>query len=343
MRSPAPFGVAPAVCAALLLAGATFAQETGVESLHSSLTDLVDPAAQVEKVASGFTFIEGPVWVPRDGGYLLFSDIPQNKVHRLQDGTVRVEIAEVTPDPSPSGGVGGSNGLMLAPNGDVILCEHGNRRVARLHRDGARSTVVERFEGKRLNSPNDIVFDRSGAAYFTDPSYGLPQQTVGKELDWNGVYRITLGDNGRARSIQLLEKGMSNPNGVGLSPDEKTLYVANSNITQRHWMKFPVQSDGSLGEGTVLFDATSSPRPGVPDGFTVDVQGNLWASGPGGILVISPEGQHLGTVLTPELPANAAFGGNDGSVLYMTARSSLYKIQTKTRGLVFAKREESGR
>lgn len=327
--------------AIVLVAGPVAGQpQARIERLDDALDSILEPDVAIEKVADGFAFVEGPVWVPRDGGYLLFSDIPGNRVHRLgADGDVRVEIETVTPDPSPSGGIGGSNGLVLAPNGDVILCEHGNRRVARLTPDGERLTVVERFQGKRLNSPNDLVFDRSGAAYFTDPSYGLPQQRVGKELEWNGIYHLTFADDGTAASIRLLSKEMENPNGIGLSPDGSTLYVANSHPSKRHWMSFPVNDEGRLGRGTVLFDASELDDPGVPDGFAVDEHGNLWASGPGGVLVLSPEGRHLGTVRLPELPANAAFGDADGKTLYVTARTGLYRVRTKVRGLVFVNRD----
>jgi gluconolactonase len=295
-----------------------------------ALDALVDSAATVEKVATGMGFVEGPVWVPdSQGSYLLFSDIPANKVWRL-DGSDRVSafIDPVTPADSPAGGTGGSNGLALDLEGRVVLCEHGNRRVARLEADGSRTTLAERYQGKRLNSPNDIVYHSSGSAYFTDPTYGVPDTKL-RELDWAGIYRLRADG-----SVDLLSTDLENPNGIGLSPDEKTLYVANSHPTKRLWMAYPVADDGTLGDGRVHFDGSSLEARGVPDGFAVDERGNIWASGPGGIVVIDPSGKHLGTIELPEQPANAGFGG-DGSMLYATARTSLYRVPLKVRGLRF--------
>jgi gluconolactonase len=306
------------------------------------LEALIAPGAEVETVAEGFTFIEGPVWVPAsEGSYLLFSDIPANRVQRYLpsgDETTRISVFldPVTPDDSPAGGVGGSNGLALDLEGRLILCEHGNRRVARMEADGSRTTLAERFEGKRLNSPNDIVFRSSGDAYFTDPSYGLTGQTEGKELEWNGIYRLRHASGKSASdtpAVELMSKEVELPNGIGLSPDEKTLYVANSSQRDRLWYAFPVSEDGRLGPGRVHFDGSQLSGPGVPDGFAVDERGNLWASGPGGIVVISPEGKHLGTVSVPEVPANAGFGGDDGKTLFITARTGLYSLRTNVRGL----------
>ncbi|MCY3810892.1 MAG: SMP-30/gluconolactonase/LRE family protein, partial [Gammaproteobacteria bacterium] len=272
--------------------------------------------------------IEGPVWVGgADDGHLLFSDIPEDTVYRWSEseGTT-VFLNPVFLPELETNGVGGSNGLTLDLEDRLVLCEHGNRRVARIEADGSRVTLADRYDGKRLNSPNDIVYHSSGAAFFTDPPYGLASPDAG-ELGFQGIYRLDADG-----TVTLLADGMSRPNGIGLSPDETTLYVANSDV-ERVWMAYPVTDDLKVGEGRVLLDLSASEDPGAPDGFAVDTQGNIWASGPGGVVVISPEGDHLGTVRTPELPANAAFG-NDGHTLYMTARTGLYRIDTLVRGLM---------
>ena len=305
------------------------AEAGAVDRLDPRLDALLAADAEVEQVADGFQFIEGPVWVGgADDGHLLFSDIPGDTVYRWSeaDGT-SVFLNPVFLPELETNGQGGSNGLTLDLEGRLVLCEHGNRRLARMEEDGSRVTLADRYEGSRLNSPNDVVFHSGGAAFFTDPPYGLAGPDAA-ELDWNGVYR--LDPDG---SVHLLADGQTRPNGIGLSPDERTLYVANSDGEARHWTAYPVNDDLSLGAGAVLLDLTGSEAAGVPDGFAVDSAGNLWASGPGGIVVISPEGDHLGTVRFPEQPANAAFG-NDGRTLYATARTGLYRIDTLVEGLM---------
>lgn len=297
--------------------------------LDPALDELLATDAVIEKIADGFQFIEGPVWVGgADDGFVLFSDIPANKVYQWSEklGT-SVFLEEVLAPDAGTGGTGGSNGLTLDLEDRLILCEHGNRRVARIEVDGSRITLADRYDGNRLNSPNDIVFHSNGSAYFTDPPYGLPQQDddPNKELAWQGIYR--LDPDG---TVTLLAQ-QSRPNGIGLSPDERTLYVANSDIQDPVWRRYDVEEDGSLGEPSVLFDGSSVDDPGVPDGLAIDELGNLWATGQGGVLVISPEGRHLGTVQPDELPANAGFG-NDGKTLYMTARTGLYRVRTKVAG-----------
>ena len=300
-----------------------------VERLDPRLDELLAAGAAVEQVAEGFQFIEGPVWVGgADDGHLLFSDIPGDTVYRWSEAEgTSVFLNPVFLPELETNGQGGSNGLTLDLEGRVVLCEHGNRRLARIEEDGSRITLADRYEGNRLNSPNDVVFHSGGAAFFTDPPYGLASPEAA-ELDWNGVYR--LDPDG---SVQLLADGQTRPNGIGLSPDETTLYVANSDGEARQWVAYPVNDDLSVGEGTVLLDLTDSEESGVPDGFAVDSSGNLWASGPGGIVVIGPDGAHLGTVGLPEQPANAAFG-NDGRTLYMTAQTGLYRIDTLVEGLM---------
>ena len=299
-----------------------------VDRLDPRLDALLAGGATVERVADGFEFIEGPVWVGgADDGHLLFSDIPGDTVYRWSESEgTGVFLNPVFLPELQTNGTGGSNGLTMDLEGRLILCEHGNRRVARIEADGSRITLTDRYDGKRLNSPNDIVYHSSGAAFFTDPPYGLASPDAG-ELGYQGVYR--LDPDG---ALTRLTDAMSRPNGIGLSPDETILYVANSDVN-RIWMAFPLTDDLDAGAGRVLLDLTASGDPGAPDGFAVDTLGNIWASGPGGVVIISPDGDHLGTIRTPELPANAAFG-NDGHTLYMTARTGLYRIDTLVRGLM---------
>jgi gluconolactonase len=286
----------------------------------------------MEKLAEGFNWSEGPVWDCR-GQYLLFSDVPENTVFRWKEG----EPVRVFLKPSgytgatARGGEPGSNGLTMDAQGRLILCQHGDRRVARLESDRRFATLADRYEGKRFNSPNDAVYKSNGDLYFTDPPYGLiklnddPQ----KEQKFNGVYR--LGKDGK---VTLLTQEMTFPNGIAFAPDEKTLYVANSDPNKAIWMAFPVKEDGTLGTGRVFFDATPQAkegRPGLPDGMKVDRAGNVFATGPGGVFIFSPDGTHLGTLNTGEKTANCGWG-EDGTVLYITADMYLCRIRTSTRG-----------
>jgi gluconolactonase len=309
-----------------------------IERLDPAFDKLIAKGAVLEKLATGFQWAEGPVWVPKEGGYLLFSDIPVNTVFKWQ------EDKGITRFLRPSGYTGtatnlkepGSNGLLLDPDGRLVLMEHGDRRVARLEADGKKTTLADRYMGKRLNSPNDGAFKSNGDLYFTDPPYGLAvkgsEDFPGRELDFCGVYRLS-----RDGKLTLLTREMSRPNGIAFSPDEKTLYVANSDPKKAVWMAFPVKDDGTLGDGRVFFDATKWVGPekkGLPDGMKVDAKGDLFATGPGGVLVFTPEGKHLGTIATGVPTANCGWGG-DGSVLYVTADKSLCRIQTKTKGKGF--------
>lgn len=316
----------------------TYAEQPGprfgvIERLDPEFDRLVSPGAKLEKLADGFDWSEGPVWV-RQGGYLLFSDIPRNSVMRYQASVgVKLEF-------QPSGYTGsapftgtepGSNGLLFDPQGRLVLCQHGDRRVARRETDGSFTTMIDRYQGKRLNSPNDAVYHSSGDLYFTDPPYGLPQRydDPARELEFCGVYRL-----GREGKLTLLTTVMTRPNGIAFSPDEKTLYVAQSDPAAALWRAFDVRDDGTLGANRVLFDATAwvkAGKPGLPDGLKVDRTGHLFATGPGGVHVFSPAGKHLGTIDTGERTANCAWG-EDGTVLYITADMYLCKIQTSTKG-----------
>ncbi|MCW5964420.1 MAG: SMP-30/gluconolactonase/LRE family protein [Bryobacterales bacterium] len=303
-----------------------------VHRLAPELDAILPTDARIEVVASGFDWSEGPVWVKDDGGYLLFSDIPRNSIYKWKEK----EGISLWMKPAGYTGVAdygrepGSNGLTLDSQGRLTLCEHGDRRIARLEPNGGKRTLVDNYQGKRLNSPNDLVYKSDGALYFTDPIYGLPKRENDpmRELDFCGVFRLS-----PQGELSLLTDAMTRPNGLAFSPDEKTFYVANSDPARAVWMRYPVNADGSIGQGTVLYDATSmvGKKPGLPDGFKVDRSGNLWATGPGGVYVISPQGKLLGRLETGEATSNIAWG-NDGSVLYITSDMYICRVKTSTKG-----------
>lgn len=296
------------------------------------LDRLIPTDAKIEVLASGFAWCEGPVWV-KDGGYLLFSDIPRNSVMKWKEGDGLSLFLK------PSGYTGavdygrepGSNGLLIDSQGRLISMEHGDRRVSRLEKEGGKRTLVDNYQGKRLNSPNDGTFKSNGDLYFTDPPYGLPKNwdDPRRELDFCGVYRYS-----KEGKVTLLNKEMTRPNGIAFSPDEKTLYVAQSDPARAIWMAFPVQADGTLSQGKVFYDVTASvdKLPGLPDGMKVDKDGNLFATGPGGVHVFAPDGKLLGRIDTGERTSNCAWG-DDGTVLYMTVDMHICRIKTGTKGL----------
>jgi gluconolactonase len=304
-----------------------------LERLDPGFDRLIAPDAKIEKLAEGFDWSEGPVWI-RDGGYLLFSDVPTNTVYKWKEG----EGVKPFLNPSgytgskPRGGEPGSNGLTVDPEGRLVLCQHGDRRVSRLEKDRQFKVLAEYYQMRRFNSPNDLTFKSNGDLYFTDPPYGLLGLNTdpNKELTFNGVYRLK--PNGE---ITLLTQDLSFPNGIAFSPDEKILYVAISDTNRPVIMAFDVKTDGTVANGRVFFDAKSllAGHKGLPDGMKLDNAGNLFATGPGGVLVISPQGKHLGTINTGEATANCAWG-EDGTVLYITADMYLCRIKTKTKGRV---------
>jgi gluconolactonase len=295
------------------------------------LDQLIAPDSEVDVLASGFDWTEGPVWV-KDGSYLLFSDIPRNSIMKW----TQAEGVTLFMKPSGFTGIGeysaepGSNGLAIDAEGRLLACEHGDRRISRLEKGGGKRTLADSYERKRLNSPNDLVVGPNGDIYFTDPAYGLPKQfdDPTRELDFCGVYRI-----GRDGRLTLLTRGMSRPNGIAFSPDGKTLYVANSDAMHAVWMAYPVRPDGTIGEGRVFADVTAmaGKLPGLPDGMKVDRAGNLWATGPGGIHIFAPDGTRLGRIETGEATANCAWG-DDGATLYICADMYLCRLKTTTRG-----------
>ena len=292
-----------------------------------AFNSLVPLDAKIEKLAGGFTFIEGPVWRPE--GALWFSDVVGNVVRQwTPDGKV-IEILKpggYDGNSLPAGGYIGPNGMVADKDGAVLLTQHGNRRIVRIGKDMKVSTLVDRYQGKRLNSPNDLVFHSDGSLYFTDPPYGFPKQDEDplKELAFNGVYRLANG------KLQLIIKDLTRPNGIAFSPDYKTLYVANSD-KKKVWMRYDVAADGSVSNGRVFADVDSEKEDGVPDGMKVDSLGNVYGTGPGGIWVFSPEGKHLGTIKLPETAANCAWG-DDGKSLYITAVTGLYRVKLAVAG-----------
>ena len=307
-----------------------------IERLDPALDALVPRDARIEKLAEGFQWSEGPVW-RKSGGYLLFSDIPSNTIFRWKDGegiSVFLRPAGYT-GPTPFGRELGSNGLTFDANDKLVMADHGNRQVARLNDSlYTKTTLADRWEGKRFNSPNDLVYHPNGDLYFTDPPYGLDgtNDSKAKELPYNGVYRLR--PNGE---LTLLTKDLTFPNGIAISPDLKTLYVAVSDAKKPLWMAYDIQPDGTIAHGRVFFDPAAlvaQGRIGSPDGMKVDRSGNLFATGPGGVLVFSPSGKHLGTIVTGERTANVAFG-DDGSTLYMTADHKLMRVRLTTKGLGF--------
>jgi gluconolactonase len=297
--------------------------------LSKAIDEIVPPDARIEEVASGFGFTEGPVWLHE--GALLFSDIPKNQIMKWKAGDSATVFRAHSgyAGPVPAGAFYGSNGLTLDRQGRLTICEHGNRRITRIEKDGKVTVLADRYEGKRLNSPNDLVYKRDGSLYFTDPPFGLPKgfDDPAKELPFSGVYRVKDG------KVQLLTKALTGPNGLAFSPEEKYLYVSNTGPTQKLWMRFEVKPDGSLGSSKVFYDVTETKEEGAPDGMKVDSKGNLYATGPGGILIFSPAGEYLGTVRPPQLPANCTWGDADGRTLYMTAGTAVYRIKLRVEGI----------
>ena len=299
-----------------------------IARLDPAFDALVPAAAKIEKLAGGFTFIEGPLWFP--DGKLWFSDVVGNVVRQwTPDGKV-IEILKpggYDGNELPAGGFIGPNGMIADKDGAVLLCQHGNHRIVRIAKDRSVTVLVDKLDGKRLNSPNDLVYKSDGALYFTDPPYGLTDQDKDKkkELKFNGVFRLAGG------KLQAVVKDMTRPNGIAFSPDEKILYVANSDPAKKVWMRFDVKPDGTVSGGKVFFDVTKETEDGLPDGMKLDTQGNLYCAGPGGIWVFSPDGKHLGTIKPPETPANCNWG-DDGKSLYITARTGLYRIKLPVTG-----------
>ena len=272
---------------------------------------------RLDHLATGFGFAEGPVW---RGDHLLFSDIPNSRI-------VRYELAEEGPRVAtfryPSGN---SNGMTLDRERRLVTCEHTHRRVTRTGSDGRLTVVANRYDGRRFNSPNDVVVKSDGSVYFTDPPFGLAGQAQGKEQEVNGVYRVSPDGS----EVALVVSDMERPNGLAFSPDERLLYVDDS--ARRHILAFDVESDGSLS-GSRVFAVLESDEAGVPDGMKLDVEGNVYCTGPGGVWVLDPSARVLGRIMPPEIPANCAWGDSDLRGLYLTARTGLYRVRLAIAGI----------
>jgi gluconolactonase len=302
---------------------------SGVVRIKKNLSSIVPRDAKIEKIADGFQFTEGPVW-HRDG-YLLFSDIPANKIYKY------VPDEGVSTYQENSGYLGtsidadgpGSNGLTFNKNGDLFICQHGARQVLKLDRAGNTIPIARQFSGKRLNSPNDVVVMTNGTVFFTDPPWGLPLNAndPAKELNFQGVYKLKNGN------LEIIDKELELPNGVALSQDEESLFVAETKGDKRLYFKYSVDEEGNVSDKSLFFDASHLKEKGGADGIKLDKKGNCYFTGPGGVLIINSKGEHLGTLTPPELPANLGWGGKDGKTLYMTCRTGLYSIRLKISGV----------
>jgi gluconolactonase len=296
--------------------------------LDPALDSIVPAGAVVEKVAGGFQFTESPLWRQSEGR-LWFSDVVGNALRAVTPaGEAEVLIANAGGNSTaPPGSYIGPNGLLAERGGTVLMAQHFNRQIVRVGTDLTTTVVVNRFEGKRLNSPNDLVYGPGGAVYFTDPPFGLVGQDddPAKELDFNGVYRVAGGQ------VTALVRDLGRPNGIGFSPDLRTMYVSNTEAARKVVMAYDVAADGTVANGRVFVDGTADTSPGMPDGLEVDTAGRVYATMPGGIWVIAPDGRHLGTIRSPEVAANCGWG-DDGSTLYITAETGVYRIRLNAHG-----------
>ena len=308
-------------------------EEAGVLRLDPRLDGIISRNAVVKKLVTGFVFAEGPVWDTQNQR-LLFTDVRDNKIYEWKNDSLTLYLDLVFQGPMPPGMRNiSANGLTFDSQQRLIVAEHGNRQVSRFDDAKTRIAIVTEYQGRRFNSPNDLIYDSQGNFYFTDPPYGLDglDESTLKELNFNGVYRLDPAGN-----LDLLSSGQNRPNGLALSPDEDWLYVANSDA-KKIWMAYQL-SGSSVTSEKIFFDAGYIEAPGVPDGMKVDNAGNIFATGPGGVLVISAEGEHLGTISTGEITANVGWGGAvpgdrcGSKTLYITASTSLYSIDVLTSG-----------
>jgi gluconolactonase len=307
-------------------------REPVIVSLDPRYDRLVPPGTRLEKVVDGHGWTEGPVWV-RQGGYLLFSDVVKNAIYRWREGEgerVFLQPSGYTGTAPFPGAEPGSNGLAIDPHGRLVFARHGDRAVARLESGGKATLLVQRYRGRRINSPNDLVFRSNGDLYFTDPPFGLPRSydDPAKELAYQGVYRLRPDG-----TLTLLTGELSAPNGIAFSPDERTLYVSNADARRLVWMAFEVKRDGALGRGRVFFDGTTmfAGRRGTADGLKVDAAGNVFGVGPGGVYTFAPDGRLLGWIDFGGNVGNVAWG-EDGSTLFIAANAAIYRVRLATRG-----------
>ena len=314
--------------------------ELTVDKKDAALDAIVPADARLEKLADGFTFTEGPVWIDApnpalapdsDEGFLLFSDPNNNLIYRMTpEGDVSVYL-------NKSGYTGenigdyrqpGSNGLATDEQGRLTICQHGNRRVVRIEKNGLTTVLADRFNGKRFNSPNDLVYRSDGALFFTDPPFGLPKfaDDPSREQPHFGVYSVKDG------KVQLVSKDFDGPNGLAFSPDERFLYVGNWDEKRAVVFRYPVNADATVGKGELFYDLTTPGAADAIDGIKVDRMGNVFVSGPGGLWVFSAAGKHLGTLHGPEHPHNMAWGDVDRQTLYLAAQTGIYRIRLNNPG-----------
>ncbi|HEX9155766.1 MAG TPA: SMP-30/gluconolactonase/LRE family protein [Nitrospira sp.] len=305
-----------------------------ITSLDPRFDRLVPKDAKIEKIADGFTWVEGPVW-DKPGGYLLFSDIPANSIYKWKPGegvSVFLENSGYSGVTSFAGKEPGSNGLTFDAKGRLVLCRHGDRQIGRLEADGRISVMADRYDGYRINSPNDLVFKSNGDLYFTDPPFGLPNAFDDPDkAPVQGVYRVS-----KAGTVTRLITDIKAPNGIAFSPDETTLYVSDVDPKRAAWLAYDVKQDGTVTNGRVFFDATrwrKDPFFG-PDGFKIDQHGNIFGARPGGLSVIAPDGTLLGTIDTGQPTSNVAWG-EDGQTLFITGGSSVYRVRLATKGAAY--------
>jgi gluconolactonase len=301
---------------------------TEISRLQPALDKLLAKDAQLEKLPGHYLFTEGPAW-NKAGGFIIFSDIPSNVIYKCKTGeepSVFIDKSGYTGTDSIFIDNPGSNGLIYDKAGNLYVCRHGDRNVVKIASDDKVEIIASQFNGKQLNSPNDIAVKSNGAVYFTDPPYALKGKNRVKELSFNGVFRVFNGQ------IQLIDSTLSRPNGVALTPDEKYLFVSSSDSDNKIFRRYKLDKQGNILSSELFFDATSLEGKHTPDGFKFDKKGNLYAAGPGGLLIISSKGVLLGIIKIPEGVTNCAFGDNDGKALYITARTSVFKIRTLVGG-----------
>jgi gluconolactonase len=318
-----------------------------VERKDPALDAILPADAKLEKVADGFGFTEGPVWIDAGNpaiapdsteGFLLFSDPNNNLIYRCtSEGDTQVYKTKsgYTGENIGEYGQPGSNGLTVDSQGRLTICQHGNRRVVRIEKNGLTTVLADRYNGKRLNSPNDLVYRSDGTLFFTDPPFGLPKfhDDPRRETPFSGVYSVHDG------KVRLVSTDFTGPNGLAFSPDENFLYVGDWDEKHKVVNRYPVNANGTLGKGALFFDLTSAPGEDAIDGIKVDKAGNVFVSGPGGLWVFSPEGKHLGTLRGPEHPHNMAWGDADRQTLYLAAQTGIYRIRLKNSGATaFAQR-----
>ena len=305
-----------------------------IEIFNDDALNVIDPNTEIKVLASGFTWTEGPLWV-EDGGFLLFSDIPENKVYKLMDNDTTTYLKPSGSfDPNFKGREPGSNGLLLNEEGELVLLQHGERQVAKMaaplnNPKPEYTTLVDNYQGKKLNSPNDAVYDAHGNLYFTDPPYGLPQlmNDPTKELDFQGVYCLLASGD-----LLLVDKEVAFPNGIGISSDGTSLYVSQSNPREAVWYKYDITAPGKVENKHVFYDVTSfmgkEGYPGLPDGLKINKKDIIFASGPGGIWMFNSEGVLLAHIFTGERTSNCAFG-TDEKTLYITADDYILSVDLK--------------